>query len=202
MRFEELGRHLAVASEKEAIALVQADRNFWNVVSIHAPNISRVHLRGAKRVHYVAFDDAERIEGNEQAFFRLATMEDLRSIFAFIDLQPSEPLLVHCQAGISRSAAVALAMIVRSLRPRHLYGDAALIDRAVELLLTIRPSARPNALVLRLGLEHFLSPPETIFLLQGLLNHPQLLFKSLQRWGYSSLIFAPWTGVAREIWMG
>ena len=52
MRFEELGRHLAVASEKEAIALVQADRNFWNVVSIHAPNISRAHLRGAKRVHY------------------------------------------------------------------------------------------------------------------------------------------------------
>jgi predicted protein tyrosine phosphatase len=176
MRFEELGRHLAVASEKEAIALVQADRNFWNVVSIHAPNISRVHLRGAKRVHYVTFDDAERIEGNEQEFFRLATMEDLRSIFAFIDLRPSEPLLVHCQAGISRSAAVALAMIVRSLRPRHLYGDAALIDRAVELLLTIRPSARPNALVLRLGLEHFLSPPEATFLLQGLLNHPQLLF--------------------------
>jgi predicted protein tyrosine phosphatase len=103
MRFEELGRHLAVASEKEAIALVQADRNFWNVVSIHAPNISRVHLRGAKRVHYVAFDDAERIEGNEQEFFRLATMEDLRSIFAFIDLRPSEPLLVHCQAGISRT---------------------------------------------------------------------------------------------------
>jgi predicted protein tyrosine phosphatase len=176
MRFEELGRQLAVASEKEAVALVQAQLNFWNVVSIRAPNVSPVHLRGAKRVHYLVFDDVEQIEGNAQEFFRLATGEDLRSIFAFIDLQPSEPLLVHCQAGVSRSTAVALAVIVRSLRSRHFYGDAALIEKAVELLLMIRPSASPNALVLRLGLEHFLSPPEAIFLLQELLKHPQLLF--------------------------
>ena len=37
-----------------------------------------------------------------------------------------------------------------------------------------------------------LSPPRTV-------ESPSITFQWLQRWRYSSLIFAPWTGVAREI---
>lgn len=41
--------------------------------------------------------------------------EHLRAIFRFADSIPAQPMLVHCQAGGSRSTAVALALIVRGM---------------------------------------------------------------------------------------
>ena len=80
------------------------------------------------------------------------------------------PLLVHCRAGVSRSAAVALALIVRALHP-----SKDIVEEAVQQLLVIRRRARPNVHVLNLGLQQFLPGAEARKLVKALVNHPVLL---------------------------
>ena len=50
-----------------------------------------------------------------------------------------------------------------------------LVERAVNLLLQIRPKARPNVLFLRLCLEQFLDPAKARELTVRLVNHPTLM---------------------------
>lgn len=51
-------------------------------------------------------------------------------------------LLVHCEAGISRSTAAALAILVQ-------YHGNDNISRCVDLLIGVRPEASPNPLILK-----------------------------------------------------
>lgn len=69
------------------------------------------------------------------------TREHVEEILAWArELPPDARLLVHCYAGISRSTAAALAIMVQDMG-RDSIGDA--IDR----LLDIRRSACPNPLI-------------------------------------------------------
>lgn len=147
--------------------MVKTDRNFWHVISIHAPRAPRNSLPGAKLVLYVSFDDAEN--PTEDGSWALARESDIQSIFEFADEHPTAPLLVHCRAGVSRSAAIALTFIVRGL----LHSEN-LVEDAAEQLLNIRPHARPNVHVLRLGLRQFLPAPRAEELTVALVNHPTL----------------------------
>jgi predicted protein tyrosine phosphatase len=173
MLIKSLGRHLAVASAREAQKLVMTDRGFWNVISIREVNALRIDLPGAKRVHYVAFDDAEN--ASEDGAWVLARETDVGRLFAFADAHPAEPLLVHCRAGVSRSTAVALGFIVRGLLKSE-----RLIEDAVEQLLAIRPGARPNVHVLGLSLRQFLPADQADPLTIALVNHPVLLNNRFQ----------------------
>ena len=68
------------------------------------------------------------------------TIEDMDRILEFGRLLPDGAVLaVHCEAGVSRSGATALALLVQEL------GD---IDAAVSELRRVRPQAYPNALLL------------------------------------------------------
>jgi predicted protein tyrosine phosphatase len=167
MFIEELGQHLQVLSETEAGSLTRLDRGFWSVVSIHGPGERRALLAQAKRVHYACFDDTE--EEGPSAVAQYARPDDLARVFGFMELAGRDPLLIHCVMGISRSPAVALAWICRRLGHRK-----NLADLALDCLLRVRPIARPNSLVLRLGLEQFLSPPKAALLTRDLIGHPRL----------------------------
>lgn len=181
MWFEDLGRHLAVASFKETLLLLKNDPGFWNIISIRAPHTPAPNLPRAKRVHSVLFDDAENL--TEDQAWRCATEKDVRGMLHFADECASEPLLVHCQAGLSRSSAVALVLILQRLcgNCREGVPTAVTLQRAVEILLMIRAAARPNALVLRLGLDQFLPPEVAADSVRDLLNHPDLLFNRFNR---------------------
>ncbi len=80
----------------------------------------------------------------------------LQGILRFVAQSGREPLLVQCWAGRSRSTAVAFVVIVKSLWEQGIDGPA-LVRRAADALLAIRPLDIPNRLVLRLGLEEFLA---------------------------------------------
>jgi predicted protein tyrosine phosphatase len=176
MFIEELGRHLAVSSIPELERSLKRDAGFWNVISIREPAVPRpVFLRFAKRVHEEIFEDRENIDPDLPS--TPPRKEHLEAIFRFVDAHPSEPILVHCLAGLSRSPAVALTLIIRGLLAQRFELDAQqfLVEKAVNLLLQIRPQARPNALVLQVGLEQFLSPDAARQLAVHLLNHSTLL---------------------------
>ena len=176
MFIEELGRHLAVSSIPELERSLKRDAGFWNVISIREPAVPRpVFLRYAKRVHEVIFEDRENIDPDLRG--APPRREHLASIFRFVDAHPDEPMLVHCLAGLSRSPAVALALIMRGLwKSDHKRGvHLKLTEKSVDLLLQIRPKSRPNVLVLQVGLELFMSADEARPLMVEMVNHPVLL---------------------------
>lgn len=116
MYLEALQRQMAVCSFDGAARLLSLDKRYWNVVSIPGPRQVKAHLPFAKAIHYACFDDVEdKISPSDHH----ATAEDIAGIFAFIRSlgggQPAPPLLIHCQQGISRSAAVALCWIYGEL---------------------------------------------------------------------------------------
>lgn len=130
------------------------DKGFWNVASIREPQVPRPDfLRYAKRCHEVICKDRENVDPAVPS--RTPRTEDIVTIFRFVEGHPGEPVKVHCLAGLSRSTAVALALIVGGMiekgwKPTE---SGPLVERAVDLLLHIRRKIRPNALFLRLCLE-------------------------------------------------
>jgi predicted protein tyrosine phosphatase len=176
MFLEEIGRHLAVSSVPELEKSLKLDKGFWSVISIREPRIPKpAFLTLAKRCHIVICEDCEEVDPNVPS--RPPRPEDVTGIFEFVDAYPGEPILVHCLAGLSRSPAVALALIVRGMLERgwELSKPQPLVERAVELLLQIRRKARPNVLFLRLCLEQFLPAEAAHELSAKLLNHPVLM---------------------------
>jgi len=175
MFIEELGRHLAISSIPELERSLKMDSGFWNVVSIREPAVPRpAFLRHAKRVHEAIFEDRENVDPDVPCI--PPRREHLTGILRFVDAHPGEPILVHCLAGLSRSPAVALTLVVRGLLAQgaDLGAQSALVHRAVNLLLQIRPQSRPNALVLQVGLEEFLPMEVARQLAIMLVNHPVL----------------------------
>lgn len=169
MYIEALNRHLAVCSFDGAVRLTNSDKGYWNVVSICGPRQLRADLRLAKRTHFACFDD---VEDGCSPVYRQAKASDIADIFAFIETLVSgpanPPLLFHCQQGISRSAAVALSWI---------YGQMPRTDgcfkRSIDIILKLRPEARPNRLVLTLGLAQFMATDEATRLANRMLADPR-----------------------------
>lgn len=146
MFIKEIGRHLAVGSREDALRLVKMDPQFWNIISIHGSRIPKAVLTGAKATFYAAFDDVE----TSNADGTKVGASVLKQIFDFADTTRPGPLLVHCQMGLSRSTAVCLAIIARQLQSSRVPN---FLDRAVEILIGLRPQANPNLLVLTRALE-------------------------------------------------
>lgn len=70
--------------------------------------------------------------------------EHVRGLIAFLDDWPgSEPLLVHCYAGVSRSTAAALIALTLGAEGREMEAAQALRDAA--------PHAQPNARIIALA---------------------------------------------------
>lgn len=150
-----LTRHIAVCSLGEVHRFLDMDRDFWNVISIRDTTRSRLELRWSKGVLPQYFDDAEKVE--EGSRWIVMSAEQAQEIWQFVGRIETGPILVHCVAGLSRSTAVACAIIVRGL----LEAGVSVTDvagEAVERLLTIRPPACPNGWVLLRMLEQVLDP--------------------------------------------
>lgn len=152
MYLEALERQMSVCSFDGAVRLIAVDKDYWHVISICGPLDRKAVLPRAKSIYYACFDD---VEDPASEHYRAPREPDIAGIFSFVDQLDSResgsPLMIHCQQGISRSAAIALSLIYRSLPP-----TSRRTTKAVDLLLKLRPQAKPNRLVLTLGLVQFL----------------------------------------------
>ncbi len=167
-----LQSHLSVCAQPDLPVRAKQDPDFWNVVSIREPERPDIDRRGYQKVCPVFFHDVVGLEGlGKNHGFILPRPEHLQQIFRFADSVAGEPLLVHCWAGVSRSTAVALALIVRALHWEGCEADE-ITSHAPDLLIGIRPKAVPNPLVLGIALELFLEASVAQKLTADLLNHP------------------------------
>ncbi len=151
-------RHLAVCSLTELPAFTKRDPKFWNVITLlgpKSPSPARANFRDHHRAH---FDDVCAVPTtNAELGGVVVKAPTMRGMLKFVDERPSQPILVHCVMGISRSPAAALVFLLRGLVAA---GDTNPAVTGLETLLTIRRQARPNPLVLQTGLECFLTERE------------------------------------------
>lgn len=150
-----LTRHIAVCSLGEVQRFLDLDRDFWNVISIRDTTRRKLLLPRAQSVLPLYFDDAEIVE--EGSRWIVMSPDQAQEIWRFVNGTGQGPLLIHCVAGLSRSTAVAAAVIAHGLVAAGLPpGDIA--SQTVEHLLTIRLPACPNGLVLLRLLEVVIEP--------------------------------------------
>jgi len=169
MFIHEIHRNLAVCAFPDLARFAKSDPGFWNVISILEPNFPKMSMSGFLKVHHVRIYDA--IGKIEESSLGEPRSEHMRAIFHFADGVFGEPILVHCRAGISRSAAVALALIVRDLH-RDGFVEDEILALAPELLIQIRPQAAPNPLMLELGFSEFLSAEKSREWMRRIVSHP------------------------------
>lgn len=172
MFIQALNRHLCVCGIEEVQPILNRDRNFWNIISIRSPNAAPPSFRYGKAIHHAVFFDIENTCSAESQGLRAAQHEDLIDIMRFANTQAEEPLLIHCRAGVSRSTAVCLSLILQGCADMSRVGCS---DNAVALLLSLRPRAIPNCLVLRLGLSTFMSVADATRIVEEVSNHPRLV---------------------------
>jgi len=169
-----LQRHLNVCAQVDLPAFAKRDPGFWNVVSIREPSRPNPNPVGFRKFHTTLCLDIVGTDGlEENELAHVPRTEHLEKIFHFADETKAEPLLVHCWAGVSRSTAVALSLIVRAMHFDG-YSEDEVMNEACNTLLAIRPQAAPNPLVLELGLAQFLDSNSAHRLMVLLVNQPAL----------------------------
>lgn len=171
MFIEALQRDLHVCAQADCAAFLGQEPGRWNVVSIREPFHPEAQLTGAKEAHRVVFEDVLSEEGQHGHGPRSVHLE---GILRFADRRAGEPLLVHCWAGVSRSTAVMLILIVQGLSGKGVFGPA-LVTQSVDVLLALRPQAIPNPLVLRLGLQTSLPRQLAQTLTKELSQEPRII---------------------------
>jgi len=169
-----LQRHLHVCAQPDLPSYSKRDPGFWNVISIRELFRPIPNPAGFRAFHTTLILDIVGTDGLDESELNHAPQPvHLEEIIRFADGIPNEPILIHCWAGVSRSTAVALCLIVRAM---HFDGfeEEEIVERACETLLAIRPQAAPNPLVLELGLSLFLHADSAKRLMFRLVNHPAL----------------------------
>lgn len=174
MFIKPLERHLHVCAQVDLPSYSKRDPRFWNVISIREPYRPIPNAAGFRKFHTMLCLDVVGTDGmDESELVHAPRAEHLESVFHFADSVPGEPVLVHCWAGVSRSTAVALALIVRAM---HLdgYSEDEIVKEACEVLLEIRPQAAPNPMVLEIGFCQFMDAASANRLMIRLVNDPAL----------------------------
>lgn len=172
MLIPELNRHLAVCGVRDVPAILRRDPKFWNVVSIYDPTDPAPTFTGARSVHRSVFFDVEDDIWAADVGAKAPQQEDVAQIFRFVQARPGEPILIHCRAGVSRSTAISLGLIIQG----HVQaGNMDCVMTAVEQLLALRPQAVPNSLVLRHALGLFMTAENAVTIMMQIYKHPLVL---------------------------
>ncbi|ELR16194.1 dual specificity phosphatase, catalytic domain containing protein [Acanthamoeba castellanii str. Neff] len=131
------GKKLREPAEVQAGLFMGSQRSSGNVDYLRSLNITHILSVGVDTLHPTEFTH-KRIKGLQDADTS-DLLSRLPECIAFIEeaLQAGSGVLVHCQGGISRSAAVVVGFLVHSNRDLS-------ANEALALLHQSRPTARPR----------------------------------------------------------
>jgi predicted protein tyrosine phosphatase len=151
--FEMPFSELKVLSEAEARGLCMREPNKWNVVSLWADiynvqsgKLERIkpEFEDAKRLRQEFFHDIVRPEKD----FTMCDQEHIRRILKFGRMVRGEPVCCHCAAGISRSTAVAILLVLDAIKDK----SEQPFEDALDIVYRIRPIMQPNRHILEIGI--------------------------------------------------
>lgn len=130
---------LEITDVYTATELLQEPKKDYRVVSIMNPG-SAVRFPNIKDVLYLEFHDItpEELHLNLVSSPILAAKEDCKKALDF--LHHGGDCLIHCAVGKRRSTAIALGHLLQHFP----------VDKAVDMLFSIRPIAEPNTHILQL----------------------------------------------------
>jgi predicted protein tyrosine phosphatase len=143
-----------ICGQLEAEQVVRSEPQKWNVVSICTPQSELIqnkhlfvnsNLKKAKSFCRVHFHDAS----SDGMGFVLCTEEDIKKVLNYSKKINNEPLLIHCAAGISRSTAIAILILIDKIKD---LSETPATD-AAEIVKHYRGIAIPNKYVLDLGIS-------------------------------------------------
>lgn len=155
MLFEPTQRHYLVCGLRDLPHVSRRDPDFWNLISVLELSGPPVPTAGFPNHIRVACDDVvEAVSGSEAPDSR-----QIGEVFRFSDRVAGEPLLVHCMFGESRSTAMALLLLLRDMKLDG-FSVAESAKESMLFLMTIRPQAKPNPLLLDVGLRMLYSEQE------------------------------------------
>lgn len=124
---------------KSEVAKVTEKVNATHVISLLDPGESRPILHHSTSLQnwlLVNFSDVHEIFNHNAP-----TEEDIEKVLKWAKKLPDDViLLVHCYAGVSRSTAMAMAILVQY------YGNDK-IDECIKMIHEVRPQSCPNPLV-------------------------------------------------------
>lgn len=131
-----------IITDREGIEKGVLVKSSYVVISIHDPNTEPPRVRqqpGFRAKLVLCFDDAEEIpDGCEPGEIVLMSHEQAEEIRTFIEAHRSQvgTVVLHCEAGMSRSPAVAAALCRAFGDDDHLYWQEYQPNRHVYRLVT------------------------------------------------------------------
>ncbi|WP_372367782.1 hypothetical protein [Candidatus Uabimicrobium sp. HlEnr_7] len=133
---------LKITDVYTATEILQDPEKDYRVVSIMSPNHA-VRFPNIKEVLYLEFHDftVEELQLNLVSSPVLATKEHCKQALDFLD--KGGDALIHCAVGKRRSTAIALGHLLKHFS----------VDKAVDMLFSIRSIAEPNTHILQLVCE-------------------------------------------------
>lgn len=129
----------------EAFEIVKQNPDIYRVLSIKNSDdnmLSKIeHHLYAKSILILRFDDKTPGAFKPKSY-QLGTLQDCQQALDFLN-KSSQPCIVHCNAGISRSTATVLGYLLQHFSYRE----------AIDNLFKIRPCASPNTYIVKLMCE-------------------------------------------------
>ena len=109
------------------------------ILSLLDPNSpNKGYFKPSEKNKVLFFDDEEELSN----LYKLPNLMHIHMALEFVDnISPNDKVIIHCEAGRSRSTAMAIGCLIYS---------GMKVREAVEKVFELRPKAIPNNLIIRL----------------------------------------------------
>jgi predicted protein tyrosine phosphatase len=173
MLIEPINLNLGVCAMADLPGIAKRDPDFWNLISIRGVGIGHIGTKGFRQVHKVVCEDIRDPKPDDEEVLGYPQKEHVEGCLKFARTVAGEPILIHCVAGVSRSTAIALILIIQAMKLDG-FTEEEIVEKAPGFLVEIRPQASPNPILLEFGIKCLFPKSDTLEMARMLLAHPAL----------------------------